>query len=529
MIGVLVVELEPRHTSDRASHSRLSEVRSLSTIHLGRVSRDDDRWSRLTLVYRHLAPRLTSPEMSSSYPQSPVSTGVDMPRRRLSSFSRRGSTSAPDPWDAHHVETPTSSTSRLHIVRLPPPTQEELAKVDREHTHLRRRSSGGSTKADALRMSFAQPIVPNPPSPGGPRRMHPSTLSAPLAPQQLYDLAMSSIYPRAAPDSGGAQPAVFNPLPSSHYLPFIVRSSEVTQLLTQGPPRRLWALIRQIYPQTLAEESNDPTRWPFSQLERWMFKVDRHEANDRLWVLKARKCISTRSEALWEKLKNALGVSPELDEEDETEEEEKLDVINFGKGHKPDGESAVDDDASDDLEELAEPISTLGMTGLLMEPIYPNADPPPIPPLPGSEEEQAAGAMEVIGEEDEEEKPSAADAAPEGAQEATPKPNADQEPLDTSRMVGLTIVSRSRRISIDHLDHTPMDSPASSSSPVHERAPGNPLFPRDFSTLSIGPTLPSRSVPFFSFIPFSRVFGNLISGVFSKASRAKFAFPLTCD
>ena len=338
--------------------------------------------------------------------------------------------------------------------------------------------------------------------------MHPSTLSAPLAPQQLYDLAMSSIYPRAAPESGGAQPAVFNPLPSSHYLPFVVRSSEVMQLLTQGPPRRLWALIKQIHPQTLAEESDDPTKWPFSQLERWMFKVDRHEANDRLWVLKARKCIGTRSEALWEKLKNALGVSPELDDEEETEEEEKLNVINFGKGHKPEDESAVDDDASDASEELAEPISTLGMTGLLMEPIYPNASgPPPIPPLPGSEEEQAAGAMEVIGEEDEEEKPSATDAALEGVEAAT-DPDAEQEPLDTSRMVGLTIVSRSRRISIDNLDHTQVHSPMSYS-PVHERAPGNPLFPKNFSTLSIGPTLPSRLVP-FSFPP--RVSGILIHG-----------------
>jgi len=417
-----------------------------------------------------------------------------MPRRRLSSFSRRGSTSAPDPWDVHHVETPASSTSRLHIVRLPPPTQEELAKVDREHSHLRRRSSGASTKADALRMSFAQPVVPTPPSPGGSRRMHPSTLSAPLAPQQLYDLAMTSIYPRVVPDSVGAQPAVFNPLPSSHYLPFIVRPSEVTQLLTQGPPRRLWALIKQIYPQTLTEESNDPTRWPFSQLERWMFKVDRHEVNDRLWVLKARKCISTRSEALWEKLKNALGISPELDEEEETEEEDRLNVKDFGKGHKPEGESAVDDDG---LEELAEPISALGMTGLLMEPIYPNSsNPPPIPPLPGSEEEQADGAMEVIGEEDEEEKPSAADAdaALESAADATGL-DADQETLDTSRMVGLTIVSRSRRMSIDNLDHTPMDSPVSYRSPVLERTPGNPLFPGNFSTLSIGPTLHARSVP----------------------------------
>ena len=69
---------------------------------------------------------------------------------------------------------------------------------------------------------------------------------------------------------------------------------------------------------------------------------------------------------------------------------------------------------------------------------------------------------------------------------------ADQEPLE----VGLTMVSRSRRISIDNLDHTPMESPASYS-PIYERAPGNPLFPMNSSTLSIGLTLPARLVPFF--------------------------------
>ena len=98
--------------------------------------------------------------------------------------------------------------------------------------------------------------------------------------------------------------------------------------------------------------------------------------------------------------KNALGVSPELDEEGETEEEEKLDIKDPGKGHEPEGESTVDDDGRDHLEELAEPICTLGMTGLLMEPnLYNSSNPPPISPLPGSEE-QAAAAMEVIGEED---------------------------------------------------------------------------------------------------------------------------------
>jgi hypothetical protein len=154
----------------------------------------------------------------------------------------------------------------------------------------------------------------------------------------------------------------------------------------------------------------------------------------------------------------------------------------------------VDDDEDGHSEELAEPISALGITGLLMEPIYPNSSNPP--PIPGSEEEQAAGAMEVIGEEDEEERSSAAEAASERVSEAAADLEDDQRALDPSCMVGLTIVSRSRRISIDNLNHTLVGTPTSYS-PILERAPGNPLFPKNSSTLSIGPTLPSMSVPFF--------------------------------
>ena len=171
--------------------------------------------------------------------------------------------------------------------------------------------------------------------------------------------------------------------------------------------------------------------------------------------------------------------------------------MNFGKGQKPEGESAVDDDGSDRLEELAESISALGMTGLLMEPIYRKAsNPPPIPPLPGSEEEQAAGSMEMIGEEDEEEKSSAAEAVPESALETASGLVADQEPLDTSRMVGLTIVYRSTTWAIP-------DGITGILQPSLRARTREPLFPMNFSTLSIGPTLPARSVPFLFLCAFS--------------------------
>ena len=111
------------------------------------------RWSlgRVNITAFACRPPLSLPRLATSYAQSFVSKGVDTPRRRLPSFSRRDSTSAPD---VHHVETPASSTSRVHVVRLRPSTQGKLAEVDLDHGHLRRRSSGGQTKANALRMSL---------------------------------------------------------------------------------------------------------------------------------------------------------------------------------------------------------------------------------------------------------------------------------------------------------------------------------------------------------------------------------------
>lgn len=60
----------------------------------------------------------------------------------------------------------------------------------------------------------------------------------------------------------------------------------------------------------------DPKRWTFSQLEHWLKHVDRDQAPDPYWVASARRCVLMHSELIWERLKGALGVPPELDESD---------------------------------------------------------------------------------------------------------------------------------------------------------------------------------------------------------------------
>lgn len=244
-----------------------------------------------------------------------------------------------------------------------------------------------------------------------------------------------------------------------------------------------------------------------------MFKVDRHEANDTLWVAMARKCISRRSEPLWEKLKNALGVPPELDDDEEEDldaiggEEMKPDLTAMGKGRTVDLGSAIDDGTDEESEdEEVEPISALGMTGLLMEGIYPSSDDasPHIPPMSGSPlpDEQfgfggAEAGMEVIGEEEEEEKPTARHAEPPKvevriSEDPTRELEVESHKLDPSRMVGLTIVSQSRKVPLQELmlkydsDGGYMsESPVVPSSPSSERSGGNPLFPSNFANLTM--------------------------------------------
>ena len=57
----------------------------------------------------------------------------------------------------------------------------------------------------------------------------------------------------------------------------------------------------------------DPKSWTHAQLEHWFRHVDRDVASDEEWATKARACVHSHGELLWERIKGALGIPPELD------------------------------------------------------------------------------------------------------------------------------------------------------------------------------------------------------------------------
>lgn len=173
-----------------------------------------------------------------------------------------------------------------------------------------------------------------------------------LSPEQLVDLARQSTSPRYVPppastpstphlpalaSPGGSSspisgtmtaPATFTPLPEDIYLPFIDRPIEVAQLLSTHPTTKLFSLLAQTFPRTQGPEnlddstfSADPAKWSFGTLRLWLTIVDRHTASDALWVRNARRCVLSHSELIWERLKGALGVPPELEVDGEYDTE----------------------------------------------------------------------------------------------------------------------------------------------------------------------------------------------------------------
>ncbi|PPQ63799.1 hypothetical protein CVT24_009794 [Panaeolus cyanescens] len=135
--------------------------------------------------------------------------------------------------------------------------------------------------------------------------------------------------------SGTVAPATFTPLPDDIYLPFIDRAAEVASLISSPPDAKLFTLLAQTFgkkdkvadapssPPPASDASNqldgsielprDPTQWTYDQLIQHLTEIDRDIAPDYIWAIAARKCILSHSELLWERIKGALGVPPELD------------------------------------------------------------------------------------------------------------------------------------------------------------------------------------------------------------------------
>ncbi|KAI0369147.1 hypothetical protein BV20DRAFT_968333 [Pilatotrama ljubarskyi] len=446
--------------------------------------------------------------------------------RRLS--ARRGSVAAADPWGEHNdvnMNPARSLTSRLTIVRVPQADVEEPPRRHRRHGSNASLNSNASGKSDGPggRLSFAfTSFSPSgssgapsgrPASPQGSPRMRPSSPStsrfpsslpshSKLSPEQIVDLARNSVNPRSPlpspngphPQQPAPSPVSFTPLPDSIYLPFIDRPEEVTSLIESQPNARLFALLQQTFPPDARapmgsqyEASNaspDPKDWTFADLEYWLKKVDRDVADDTTWVRKARRCVMSHSELIWERVKGALGVPPELDVEEEGLElppaqpltSESLDSAVF----EPDSPVVSTDEARFGEE-------------LMVEPVFANQTPPHGPTEPAG---GLGSSLSDLREEDESEgdekrekdmpeiqglrfitSPSAPASLPEA-------------PLTMSPMVGLGSPAFRQPVTTMPGSGSERDLPYDV---LRERGPGHPLFPSNFAQLSLSPTLrPSK-------------------------------------
>ncbi|KAF7371043.1 hypothetical protein MSAN_00738500 [Mycena sanguinolenta] len=293
--------------------------------------------------------------------------------RRLS--TRRGSISAPDPY-AKNAHLTRESSSILTIVKVTtppvatpsPPTGPPERPPSPRRVHRRMGSNPSSPLPSPApvdpppgRLSFAFSSFGAPhqqsssSGPGSPRARPASphrTTSAPafsqqrLSPEQLLEVVKQAtnpryipsspavtpaaashspiLHPRSSspqqPSSGTVAPATFTPLPPDVYLPFLDRPAEVKALLSSPPSAKLFALLAQTFPKNVPPRESDDlplntADWTFEDLSHWLNETTRDEASDSFWVQTARRCILKHSELIWERLKGALGVPPELDVE----------------------------------------------------------------------------------------------------------------------------------------------------------------------------------------------------------------------
>ena len=458
---------------------------------------------------------------------SPV-LSAHTPHRRLS--SRRGSIAASDPWGAHNdvnMHPARALTSRLTIVRVPQTEIEEPPRRHRRHGSNASINSNSSGKEGGApgRMSFAFSSFGPPGSPGGgpgrpasPSRspsLRPSSPSTSrftgglpghsrLTPEQVVDLARISVNPRSPlpsphPHSGGApaphaaSPVNFTPLPDSIYVPFIDRPGEVAALIQAQPNARLFALLQQTFPPDArasfgpqydpAKAPEDAKDWTFADLEYWLKKVDREDADDVLWISKIRRCVMKHSELIWERVKGALGVPPELDVESEA----------LGLPG-PSAAPLTADSLDSNVFEPDSPVTSLKSVvsdgeEITIEPVFANQTPP-------SSVVDASGMHSSLGDLREEDESEAAQEKKEEEEQevhgiriiTSPSSPAHDHSLPVSPMpqLGSPLVQPKYAAPAGANDR---DGPYDI---LRERGPGHPLFPSSFAQLSLSPTLRPR-------------------------------------
>ncbi|KAG6821217.1 hypothetical protein H0H93_004039 [Arthromyces matolae] len=267
--------------------------------------------------------------------------------RRLS--NRRGSISAPDPLGAHaNLNHNVQSSSTLTIIRVSEHQQQqpEASSPRRAHRKLpppdRVSFAFSSFNKDQSTSPSTSPRI----RPSSPHRQyqqhHPPSIPR-LSPDQLLDLARASTNSK----HDNHHPT-FTLLPDDVLLPFIDRPAEVASLISTPPSAKLFSLLEKTLA-TITSPSEDPAKWSFTQLHDHLTLLTRSQAPDVIWVLQARRCIISHSELIWERVKAALGVPPELDVDYDPSAEPFL----FGShelGYASSHDSSVDtDEIPDDL------------------------------------------------------------------------------------------------------------------------------------------------------------------------------------
>jgi hypothetical protein len=306
--------------------------------------------------------------------------------------------------------------------------------------------------------------------------------------------------------------------------------------MSTHPTARLFALLAQTLPEdntsfTPPKVDDDASKWSFAQLDHWLRHVDREEASDRLWVRSARACVLAHSELIWERIKGALGVPPELDTDQLPPPPPEPLHMGDENAFESDPEDAYDLDVFDESEVAIEAVVV-----------------PTTPPVAAAAADSSSGLGD-IGEEDEEEggeesegttHPATGALAPPREEivqglriSTTPQPPPSGYSMSPAATFPHSPIAPradgpSPAGSAFHLDTTPTAGPGSSvvekgegSTPVAvggyaprqrsysssshgssrsgyydvvaERGPGNPLFPSSFARLALAPTLSANN------------------------------------
>ena len=235
----------------------------------------------------------------------------------------------------------------------------------------------------------------------------------------------------------------------------------------------------------------DPTLWSYADLVHWLQTTKREDADDREWVIRVRTCVLTRSELIWSRLKAALGVPPELEDEDEEDEE---DVAPY------DDEHLRAADMEHEREAWLEPILPGDTATCVASPhnLTPNTEVP--------------FGMESIGEGAEEE------TAPDSGDNSSDRSNLSQAiqglrlstpmvevvpmprvPISPSMSARRSLSTSSPGTASQDLSEFRRRSALAMAGPgrvrrsqQQERSTGDPLFPSSFATLTMAPSLVAK-------------------------------------